>query len=278
VGGGRPGPMSHDFDLFVKKPFRLLVTGHASLLRKGEGRCGPSRSPKRSPWMSNLGHVGWKPPRVVIADEDAPTRVGVRLALERNGFVVSAEEDTGPGAVAAALRDPPDLCLLAVSMPGGGVEAAAEICLQLPQTQVVVLSSASDDDELFAALEAGASGYLLKGMNPARLGPTLTGVLRGEAALPRSLTSHLIAEFRGRARHGPSGLVRRSENDLSAREWEVLDCLGEGLSTKRIAKRLFITPTTVRRHVGSILKKLDVPSREAAVKLAAQRSENLNAG
>jgi DNA-binding NarL/FixJ family response regulator len=99
-------------------------------------------------------------------------------------------------------------------------------------------------------------------------------VLRGEAALPRTLTAHLIAEFRARARR-PS-LTRRSEKDLTSREWEVLDCLAEGLSTRRIAKRLFISETTVRRHVGSILRKLDAPSRQAAVEIVAQRSRNLN--
>ena len=112
-------------------------------------------------------------------------------------------------------------------------------------------------------------------MNPSRLGPTLVGVIRGEAALPRELTARLIREFRARVRR-ETALVRRGENDLTRREWEVLDCLCEGLSTSRTADRLFISPTTVRRHVGSILGKLDVPSRQAAVDLVAQRSRNLN--
>jgi two-component system, NarL family, nitrate/nitrite response regulator NarL len=215
-----------------------------------------------------------KPPRVVIADDHPPTRMGVRLALEEDGFIVCGEEDTGPGAVAAALRDPPDVCLLDVDMPGGGIEAAAAIRAQLPQTHVVMLSAAENDDELFAALEVGASGYLLKEMNPARLGRALQGVLRGEAALPRALTARLIEEFRARAQH-PS-LVRRSEKDLTSREWDVLDCLRDGLSTRRIAKQLFISETTVRRHVGSILRKLGVSSREEAVQVAARRSRNLN--
>jgi two-component system, NarL family, nitrate/nitrite response regulator NarL len=126
---------------------------------------------------------------VLIADDDVSTRVGVRLALEDDGFVVSAEEDTGPGAVAAALRDPPDVCLVEVNVPGGGIEAVAAIRARLAETQVVMLCAASNDDDVFDALQAGASGYLLKGMNPARLGPTLVGVLRGEAALPRELTA-----------------------------------------------------------------------------------------
>jgi two-component system, NarL family, nitrate/nitrite response regulator NarL len=212
----------------------------------------------------------------LIADDDVSTRVGVRLALEDGGFVVSAEEDTGPGAVAAALRDPPDVCLVEVNVPGGGVEAVAAIRARLAETQVVMLCASSNDDDVFDALQAGASGYLLKGMNPARLGPTLVGVLRGEAALPRELTARLIREFRARARRGETGLVRRGKNELTSREWDVLDCLCDGLSSRQIAERLFISQTTVRRHVGSILVKLEVPDRQAAIDLVAQRSRNLN--
>jgi len=157
-------------------------------------------------------------------------------------------------------------------VPGGGIEAAAAIRARLAETEVVMLSASSNDDDVFAALQAGASGYLLKEMNPARLGPTLVGVLRGEAALPRELTARLIREFRARARRGDAGLVRRGKNDLTPREWDVLDCLCEGLSTRRIAERLFISQTTVRRHVGSIRRKLEVPNRQAAVDLVAQRS------
>jgi two-component system nitrate/nitrite response regulator NarL len=215
-------------------------------------------------------------PRVLIADDDVSTRVGVRLALEEGGFVVSAEEDTGPRAVAAALRDPPDVCLVEVNVPGGGLEAVAAIRGRLAETRVVMLSASSKDEDVFAALQAGASGYLLKGMNPARLGPTLIGVLQGEAALPRELTARLIREFRARARRGETGLVRRGKNELTSREWDVLDCLCEGLSSRQIADRLFISQTTVRRHVGSILVKLEVPNRQAAVDLVAQRSRNLN--
>src|SRR5439155_17627613 len=166
--------------------------------------------------------------------------------------------------------------LLEVRVPGGGIETAAAIRARLAETQVVMLSATSNDDDVFAALQAGASGYLLKGMNPARLGPTLVGVLRGEAALPRELTARLIREFRARARRGETGLVRRGKNELTQREWDVLDCLCEGLSSRQIADRLFISQTTVRRHVGAILNKLEVPSRQAAVDLVAKHSRNLN--
>jgi two-component system nitrate/nitrite response regulator NarL len=215
--------------------------------------------------------------RVLIADDHLPTRVGVRLALEGDGFVVCAEESTGPGAVGAALRERPDICLLDIHMPGGGIEATAAITAQLAECRVVILTASGNDEDLFAALQAGAAGYLLKGIDPARLGPALRSVLAGEAALSPGLAARLIEEFRDRARHGQSGLVRRSENDLTSREWEVLDCLSEGLSTARIGKRLYISETTVRRHVGSILKKLGVPTRQAAVDVVARRSRNMNA-
>jgi DNA-binding NarL/FixJ family response regulator len=207
-------------------------------------------------------------PRVVIAAPSAPTRAGVRLALEGEGFVVAAEEATRAAAVAAVLHDRPELCLIDVDLPGGGIEAAASIRAELPDTRVVMLGAKANDDELFAALEAGASGYLLEEMNPARLGRVLHCVLRGEAALPRELTARVIAEFRARTRR--PALVRRSSHDLTAREWEVLDCLREGLSTRGIAERLVVTETTVRRHVGSILKKLEVPTRAAAVAVVSR--------
>jgi two-component system nitrate/nitrite response regulator NarL len=227
-------------------------------------------------WLLAVNGSSSRRLHVLIADDDVSTRAGVRLALEEDGFVVSAEEGTGPGAVAAALRDPPDLCLVEVNVPGGGIEAVAAIRARLAETQVVMLCASSNDDDVFDALQAGASGYLLKGMNPARLGPTLVGVLRGEAALPRELTARLIREFRVRALRGETGLVRRGKNELTSREWDVLDCLCEGLSSRQIADRLFISQTTVRRHVGSILVKLEVPNRQAAVDLVAQRSRNLN--
>jgi two-component system nitrate/nitrite response regulator NarL len=169
------------------------------------------------------------------------------------------------------------VCLLDVHVPGGGIAAAAAIRERLAETEVVMLTASRNDDDVFAALQAGASGYLFKEMNPSRIGPTLAGVLRGEAALPRELTARLIRVFRARARTSRAHLVRRDKKDLTRREWDVLDCLCEGLSTRRVATRLFISEVTVRRHVGAILRKLEVPTRKAAVELVTERSRNLNA-
>lgn len=216
------------------------------------------------------------PLRVLIADDHPPTRTGVRLALEGHGFTVCAEEASGPAAVEAALRERPEVCLLDVHMPGGGVEAAAEIVQRLPGTAVVMLTVSRNDSDLFDALKGGARGYLLKDLDPARLPQALAAVLAGEIAIPRSLVSLVVDEFTRRS-SGGAALSRRSPEDLTSREWEVLDCLREGLSTSQIARRLFVSQVTVRRHTGSILRKLRVSSREEAVRLAGKRSRNLNA-
>jgi two-component system nitrate/nitrite response regulator NarL len=212
--------------------------------------------------------------RVVIADDHAPTRAGVRQALTAGGLEVVAEVADGPKAVRAALDHKPDVCLLDIHMPGGGIAAAAEIVLSLPQTAVVMLTASRDDDDLFAALRAGASGYLLKDMDPDRLASALRGVLEGEAALPRSLALKVIQQLQTPSRR--SRLLPSKSSPvakLTSRETEVLELMAEGLSTEEIAQRLFIGKVTVRTHVSNVLKKLRVPDREAAVKLLRAHDE-----
>jgi DNA-binding NarL/FixJ family response regulator len=204
---------------------------------------------------------------VLLADDHAAVRAGIRLALAGEGFDVVAEAADGPEAVALALELKPDLALLDVNMPGSGIKAAEEIAHALPSTFVVMLTVSRDDDDLFAALRAGASGYLLKDTDPGRLPYALRGVLEGEAALPRGLVARLIEEFRTRGKRRRLPLMRQRGVELTDREWEVLELLHDGLSTSEIASRLSISPVTVRRHVSEILKKLRVTSREEAVEL-----------
>ena len=207
-----------------------------------------------------------EPVRVLIADDHPPTRVGIRTALETRGFVIAAEVGNGPAAVDAAVREQPDLCLLDVNMPGGGIPAAAQIRASTQTAAIVMLTVSRDDNDLFDALRVGASGYLLKDIDPDRLPDALEGVLAGEAALPRHLVARLIDEFRNRGRRRMLVAGRRSP-ELTAREWEVLDLMHQGLSTKRMAERLFVSQVTVRTHVSAVLKKLQVPDRAAAVRL-----------
>jgi DNA-binding NarL/FixJ family response regulator len=152
-------------------------------------------------------------------------------------------------------------------MPGDGIRAAETISRELPETAVVMLTVSRADEDLFDALRAGASGYLLKDIDPARLPRALQGVLEGEAALPRHLVTLLIEEFRERRRRRRIPLVGRRSVELTDREWEVLDLMRDGLPTEEIAARLFISPVTVRTHVSAILRKLHVQTREDALKL-----------
>lgn len=191
----------------------------------------------------------------------------MRVALERDGFAVCAEADSGTAAVEAALRERPDICLLDIHMPGSGIAAAAEIAALLPETVVVMLTVSRDDTDLFDALRAGARGYLLKDIDPERLPLALRCVLEGEAALPRALVARVFEEFRERRQRRRLPLIGGRPVELTSREWEVLDLLRQGLTTAQIAERLFISAVTVRRHVGAILRKLRAPDRKTALRL-----------
>jgi DNA-binding NarL/FixJ family response regulator len=210
---------------------------------------------------------------VLIADDHAPTRAGVRGALVDGGFAVVAEANRADAAVEGALRERPDVCVLDISMPGSGIAAAARITEQLPNTAVVMLTVSREDEDIFASLRAGALGYLLKDMDPGRLVHALRGVLSGEAALPRTLVARVIGEFRTAERRPSLPLVRRRGAKLTAREWEVLELLREQLGTGEIAHRLGLSDVTVRRHVSSILRKLRVPDRKAMARLFEEEAE-----
>ncbi len=152
-------------------------------------------------------------------------------------------------------------------MPGNGIRAAREITQELPTTAVIMLTVSIDDADLFDALMAGASGYLLKDMDPDRLADALRGVLAGEAALPRLLVGKLVDRVREREGKRRLPIFKQRRASLTSREWEVLQLLRDGLTTAQIAKRLFISPVTVRSYVSSLLKKLQVEDRESAVRL-----------
>jgi DNA-binding NarL/FixJ family response regulator len=204
--------------------------------------------------------------RVILADDHPPTRAGVRYTLEAAGMEVVGEASDANGAVDLALREQPDVCLLDIHMPGSGINAARAITKELPETRVVMLTVSRDDEDLFEALRAGASGYLLKDMDPDRVPHALEGVLAGEAALPRTLLLRVMDEFRDRGRR-KLRLPGRKDADLTDRELEVLHFLRDGLSTSEIATKMYVSPATVRSHVAAVLKKLRVTDREAAVKL-----------
>ncbi len=153
-------------------------------------------------------------------------------------------------------------------MPGSGIWAAKEIHAQCEDTVVVMLTVSAAQEELFDALRAGASGYLLKDMNPERLPALLRAAVDGEAPLPPTLVARLVDEFRSRGRKRFVALPERRSVELTGREFEVLELLRKGLGTADIAERLFISRITVKRHISSVMQKLHVRSRAEAVRLA----------
>jgi DNA-binding NarL/FixJ family response regulator len=208
------------------------------------------------------------PLSVLLADDHPAVRAGVRAALEAGGLTVCAEVGNAEDAVEAAVQHRPDVCLLDVRMPGGGIWATKEISERLGETIVVMLTVSSAEEELFEALRAGASGYLLKDMDPERLPELLRAAVVGEAPLPPTLVARLVDEFRNRGRRRFLALPQRRSVELTSREYEVLELLRKGLSTADIADRLFISRVTVKRHISSVMQKLNVETRADAVRLA----------
>jgi DNA-binding NarL/FixJ family response regulator len=208
------------------------------------------------------------PARVLVADDHAPTRTDIKRVLETDGrFVVCALAADAPEAVRCATRERPDLCLVDIRMPGSGIAATWQITARLPATRVVMLTVSHDDRDLFAALRAGASGYLLKDQPAEQIPSALSAVREGEVSMPGALVARVVEEFRDRAPRRRALLHVGSGPRLTSREWEVLDLMRAPLTTGEIGRRLFISEVTVRSHVASIVRKLRVPDREAAIRL-----------
>jgi two-component system nitrate/nitrite response regulator NarL len=186
---------------------------------------------------------------------------------------VVGQASDGLEAIDLARELQPDLVLLDLSMPGmGGLDALPRLRNEAPSCEVVVLTASGDEDNLLAAIRGGAAGYLLKTEPPERLVDFLHGAASGEAALSGIVARRLLDQVRnGKQAEGgvPDSIALR----LSARELEVLLLLDEHLGTDQIAKRLFISEHTVRSHVKSLLRKLNVSSRREALEaLAAARA------
>jgi DNA-binding NarL/FixJ family response regulator len=207
--------------------------------------------------------------RAVIADDDPFALRVIKDVLERAGVIVIAEARDGRQAVELTLHHRPDVVVMDVVMPGlDGIMATRQICRQLPEQLVIVLTGAgSDNDELgLLALRAGAGGFLSKDLEIEALPRALAGLREGQAAISRKLTLALIERLRD-APSGSSGM-RPVKSPLTAREWEVIDLLKASKTTDQIADELVLSPETIRSHVKNILRKLKVRSRQEAVAVA----------
>jgi DNA-binding NarL/FixJ family response regulator len=201
---------------------------------------------------------------VLLAEPDAPTRSGIRSVLEGAGFQICAEPLDAAAAVAAAMERRPAICLIAEQLSGGAIAAVGDIYRRLPTVKLVLLAESDDPARLFAAVRAGACGYVRKDRDPTRLPATLRGVLAGEAALSRVMTYALLERWRTRER-GRTLATVPGASAITDRELDVLELMAEGLHTSEIAARLSISDVTVRRHVASVVAKLGVADRAGAI-------------
>ena len=150
------------------------------------------------------------------------------------------------------------------------MRAAAEITAKVPGASVLLMTRRIDEDEFVAAVRAGALGYLSEGVDPERLPHVLRSLLRGEAVVPRELVGRLIDEMRGRdERRRRLELPDRRRIDVTAREWEVLELLRQGMTTQGVADLLGITPVTVRRHTSAVQQKLGIRTRGELLRVLA---------
>jgi DNA-binding NarL/FixJ family response regulator len=202
--------------------------------------------------------------RVLLADDQALVRGGIRLILESEPDIkVVAEAQDGNQAVTSALDSQPDLVLMDIRMPlVDGIEATRRLVPRLGHTRVVMLTTFDLDDYVVDAFRAGASGFLLKTAPPAQLVAAVRTVQAGDALLAPASTRRLIEQF---AR--PSGPAPTLDA-LTAREYDVLRLLARGLTNAEIAGQLVVEPSTVKSHVASVLAKLSLRDRVQAVVFA----------
>jgi DNA-binding NarL/FixJ family response regulator len=212
--------------------------------------------------------------RVMVADDQVAVRAGIKRAIEPHDMQVVAEASNAADAVRLAAERRPDVCIIAVHLPGSGVEVTRLIKQSLPDTKVVMMTGTARHEDLLEALRAGADGYLLMSTPASRLPHAIRGVTQGEAALPRAMTARLILEFRERGMsHRVLVHPDRAEVELTAREFEVFQHLRQREPTAQIASRLGISQVTVRRHVASVMRKLGAPNRRRAIEMLEPTDE-----
>ena len=235
-----------------------------------------------------MANIHGEPIRVVLADDHAVVRKGIREFLEEEGdIVVVAEATDGAQAVSLVVEHRPDVAVLDVQMPGmGGIEATRQIKAQCPAVRVLILTAYDDDPYVFALLHAGASGYILKTADSAELVRALRAVHRGESALDSAVTHKVVRQLTtGRPSAPPSerdlgqagaesrGKIPETDRSggaawaeaLTDREVEVLRLAARGLTNKAIGHALSISARTVQGHLANIYGKLSVNSRTEAV-------------
>lgn len=204
--------------------------------------------------------------RVLVVDDHEVVRLGLRLLLQnRPEFELVGEAETGAQAIALAERLRPDLVILDVRLPDrDGLEVCQEITQRFPDTRVLILTAYLNEEFIVRAIEAGASGYVLKRAGSRELIQALEALARGEAILDPAVTQKVLEQFRQRSRAAQADAFK----DLTPRERLILARIAEGKTNKEIAEELFLTEKTVRNYVSIILDKLGLSNRVEAAAYA----------
>jgi DNA-binding NarL/FixJ family response regulator len=208
--------------------------------------------------------------RLLLLEDQAPTRAGIRLALSGDGFEIVGEAAVLDEALDVLRESEVDICLVGGELNGSATSTIRALRDGAPTSKIILLSSAHPADPscgVLAAFDAGASGWLRKDVSPKRLPVLLRALRNGERIVPRSLVSALIDEVVDRRRRGPATRLFPNGAALTMRESEVLALLSEGATTARTAQQLGISHVTVRRHLSDAVKKLGVADRAAAARL-----------
>jgi DNA-binding NarL/FixJ family response regulator len=240
--------------------------------------------------------------RILIADDHGLFAEGLQNLLQAGGYEVVGVAYDGLEALRLARELQPDLILMDVRMPNcNGLEATRLIKANLPEIQIVMLTTSAQEADLFEALKSGASGYLLKNLKPNVLFSYLEGLARGEAPLSRELSTRVLSEFvrqsnqlerdmqvlpapesgsgavidspgsdpsTGIAKGAATNQAEASQVELTARQLQILELIAEGLTYKEVGSTLHISENTVKYHMGEILKRLHLKNREQVVAYA----------
>jgi two-component system response regulator DevR len=210
--------------------------------------------------------------RILIADDHAVVRAGLRALLERReDFTIVAEASTGEEAVTKAQEHKPEVAVLDIRMPGlSGIEACRRIVETVEGCKVIMLTAYAEDELLFAAIQAGASGYVLKRIGDEELVQAIDRVSRGEGMLDPSMTVSVFSEMR-KAREAQHAAAFA---DLTPQELAVLALVAEGLTNRQIAVKLYLGEGTVRNYVSSVLAKIGASNRAEAAAYAVKHNIN----
>jgi two-component system, NarL family, response regulator DevR len=208
--------------------------------------------------------------RIILVDDHEVVRVGLKSLLERHSqFHVVGEASSAREAIEKTDTLRPDVVVMDIRLPGtSGIEACERIVNKHPNVKVIMLTSYADDEMLFSAIRAGASGYILKQIGSDDLVKALEAVARGEALLDPAVTQRVFQEVRRSVKEGEASAFR----NLSQQEKHVLLLVSEGKTNREISKQLFLGEGTVRNYVSSVLSKLGVNNRAEAAAYAVEHN------